>query len=47
MMVSEIYSLLRFKYKVGRLSKNEIWQFVDAGVIEEDAAESICGPREE
>lgn len=40
-----MYALIRLKYRMKKISAAEVWAYADSGVITEEQAATICGPR--
>ena len=40
-----MFNLIRTKYKLHRITAEDVWAYADAGDITEEQAVLICGPR--
>lgn len=39
------YNVIRTLYRLHRITANDVWSYVDDGVITAEQAVRICGPR--
>ena len=40
-----MYTIIKTRYKQGKITAAEVWAYVDTGKITHDQAVSICGAR--
>ena len=41
----DAYMIIRTRYRLGKISVEDVWAYVDEGVITREQAVKICGPR--
>lgn len=45
MMSSTLYMIIKTRYKLHKITALDVWQYADEGVITDNEAVTICGPR--
>lgn len=40
-----MYNIIRMKYRAGKITAAQVWEYADSGKITAEQAVLICGPR--
>ncbi len=40
-----MYNLIKMRYRLHKITAQQVWEYVDDGVITAEQAVTICGPR--
>lgn len=43
--MSKLFNLIRTRYRLHKITSEDVWKFVDSNDITADEAVQICGPR--